>query len=203
MHFDELQHIIDVKKIIHKIYSEKQKLKAFLDADGFVKRINSSFESLNSVVRDYDGQENIDALYTNLTSEYLVANYYTEMNTEKGESDDLIICSYNLETLFWDFKQNQIYFFDKFHSDGEKKEGVDFFTPDKETMRTNYGMTKYYLENGSPAVFGKEWSFNCNNYDEMMNNSIVDLINTIVDKMSIRICDSAPKIVEEINLIKK
>jgi hypothetical protein len=181
--FDDEKHSVYVAKIMNELVKSKKMLMPFTTIKGFKEKINTSFRCLGKIANGtYDGQEDTEFLYAALTDDYIVANYYTEMYTVEDYCGERAICSYNLEALLFNIGKNEIYFFDRFHSNGEMIEQEEGnFIPDAKTTHTEYRLTKYYLENNTPKVFERTWSFD---YKKMRNIALFDILDKIMDNTS-------------------
>jgi hypothetical protein len=197
--FNDEQHSAYVAEIMNELIKNKKALMPFINIEGFKEKMNTSFRSLGKIANGtYDGQEDTNYLYATLTDDYIIANYYTEMYTVEDAFGELAVCSYNMEALLFNLKTNEIYFFDRFHSNGEvtleQEEGN--FIPDAKTSHTEYGLTKYYLENNAPKVFKKNWSFD---YKKMRNIALFNILDKIINNTS---SDSIANLLNEINQMK-
>lgn len=177
---EEEKNSLTVQLIINKLFHEKAKLMPFLKIEGFRQKLETALSYLRFIANgSYEGQEHVDYLYSIINDEYLAVNYYTEMNVD--DYNELNVGSYTIETLFWDFKNNQMHIFERFHTNGDRvyDEKEDIYFNAANTWKTMYSLTKYWIEDNAPKHLNKSWTFNYENYEEMTNNEVVDLINQV------------------------
>ncbi|HHX16717.1 MAG TPA: hypothetical protein GX725_02270 [Mollicutes bacterium] len=181
-YFAKEKYIKDAGNVMSKIFANISLLTPFAIGQGFVDKLENAILSLTETLSDNEYDELIDynKLYAYTTEDYVAFNYYGTLFKSYQPDGTTIVESYNLNTLYWNYKTNEIYFFSKDEKKGYNANETGYYDENEDDYCMSCYIAKYYLEEGKPVIVTKKWNYDVTNSNMQEKNPVLRLVDSIV-----------------------